>query len=297
MEVLTFTVPEVEFVYPDPNTSGITATYSLNDSTPTNLVLTLDGVNKIATARLPYQTAEGQIKVTWSFTIPGSGAYTRTDYYDVVTPLLNATQVRNIIGSDATDAEVWASEASARYIIQAHTGQTFGKYVGKISVTGSGETFLRLPRRLISLSSINDNTILPNWVVLRGGGWFIDSKLLGVPSIRADFDGWHQDPNSGVITAPPRWARSFVGFSTNYEYVIDGTWGWDAVPSPVVEAAKLLVNDYACGDSIYRDRYLSSISGPDWRFAFKDGAYTSTGNVRADQLLADYRLRRGWMVI
>lgn len=295
MEILTFTVPTVRFDYPDTTTTGITATYSLNGGPDTGVAITTH--SGYATASLPYQTSDGQLTVTWSFLIPSSGAYTRTMYYDVVTPLLDYSDVKEIIGTDKTDAEAYAAEASARYIIQAHTGQSFGKYVGPIEVTGSGENWLRLPRRLITLDSINDDTVSVNWVTLRGDGWFLDSKLIGAPTIRADFDGWHQVPDSGVITAPPRWARALIGFPATFEFKINGTWGWNSVPAPVVRAAKLLINDYACGDSIYRDRYIDAISGPDWRIEFNDGAFTSTGNVQADQLLGDYKLRRGWMVI
>lgn len=297
MELLTNTVPEVRFNYPDPETTGISATYSLNSAPPVNLIVNTNDEDQYATAKLPYQAADGMVHVVWSFTIPGIGNYSRTDYYDVITPILTNEQVREIIGSDATSQEVFDAEASARYIIQSYTGQTFGKYVGTLNVSGGGENWIRLPKRLIKLNSINSNTIVNNWVNVRGGGWFIESKVIGVPSIRADLDGWHQVPDSGVITAPPRWAKALLPFQFGFEYAIDGEWGWNSVPARVVDAAKLLVNDYACGDSIYRDRFISSISGPDWQLRFNQGAYTSTGNVRADQLLADYKLRRGWQVI
>lgn len=295
MELLTYTVPTIRFDYPDATTTGVTATYSLNGGPDTGLAVNNQAT--YATAKLPYQTTDGQVQVTWSFLIPTSGSYTHTQYYDIVTPLLDYTQIREILGTDTTDAECAAAEASARYIIQAYTGQSFGKYTGPLSVTGGGEGFLRLPRRLIALTSINSETVVASWVTIRGDGWFLTPKTIGVPTIRSDFDGWHQVPESGVITAPPRWARNLVGFALNTEFVVDGEWGWNGVPAPVVDAAKLLINDYACGDSIYRDRFVQSISGPDWRIQFNDGAFSSTGNVRANQLLADYKLRRGWMVI
>ena len=303
MELLTNTVPQVRFDYPDPTTTPPTATYSVNGGTNTSLTVT--PATGYATAKLPYQASDANIKVDWSFTVGGM-PYTQTQYYDIVTPLLSPTQVRDIIGTNASDDDVLAAEASARYIIQAYTGQSYGKYVGPLSITGSGDTVLRMPRRLITLNTINGNNILPQWVTLRGGGWFIVSRIIGVPTVRADYDGWNEataypgiplQNQPGVIAAPPRNPRALVPFVTGLEYVVDGVWGWDFVPAPVQEAAKLLVNDYACGDSVYRDRYISSISGPDWTIRFNDGAFTSTGNVRADALLADYKLRRGWTVL
>lgn len=296
MEILIYTVPAVKFIYPDPDTFGIDANYSFNGGAFQSLQVDTDDDAKVATATLPFQDGEGRVVIQWNFSI-SSGSYSKTEEYDVITPLLSDAQVRVIIGDTATDEEVHAAEASARYIIQGYTGQTFGKFIGGISVTGSGDTTLRLPKRLTTLTSINDNAILPQWVAVRGGGWYIVSKFIHTPTLRADFDGWHQDTNTGVITAPPRWARAYTGFIAQVEYLINGIWGWDSVPPMVVEAAKLLVNDYACGDSIYRDRFITQVSGPDWALEFNDGAFTSTGNVRADALLADYKLRRGWQVI
>jgi len=299
MELLTNTVPSVRFDYPDPSTTVTSVLYSVNGGTDTTAVADTSNPG-YATAKLPYQPSDAKIKVTWGFSIPG-GSYTQVQYYDVVTPLLTPNQVRDIVGQTATAAELYAVEASARYIIQAYTGQTFSKYVGPLSVTGSGDSTLRMPRRLMRFTTINDTVVNVPWVTLRGDGWFMVSKYLGPPPIRADFDGWHEEPAAGFstvpITAPPRWVRPYLTFAAGAEYVIDGEWGWDYTPSPVVEAAKLLVNDYACNDSIYRDRFISSISGPDWTMRFNEGAFTSTGNVRADQLLGEYKLRRGWMVV
>jgi len=86
-------------------------------------------------------------------------------------------------------------------------------------------------------------------------------------------------------------------FKEGVIYPISGVWGYEAVPESVKEAARLLVNDYACADSQYRDRYLTSMTAADWRIQFNSGAFVRTGNVRADQLLSEYVTTRGWGVI
>jgi hypothetical protein len=296
MEAIKGYITEVEFTVPSDLLAAQFKVFrnGVQEGLTANATIS-DGV---ATATLPYSATliEDEISVQLTFTYQ-SQPVILTRNVQIITPILEAREVKKIIGATATDEEAFAAEASARYIIQAYTGQSYGSFTGAISVTGNGDSTLRLPRRLISLDSINDNTVLPEWVSLRGGGWFLVSQMVGAPTVRADFDGWHQNPWSGVITPPPRWARNLVGFGYGLEFIINGKWGWDDVPPAVVEAAKLLINDYACGDSLYRDRFIETITGPDWQMQFNDGAYTSTGNVRADQLLADYKLRRGWMVI
>ncbi len=82
----------------------------------------------------------------------------------------------------------------------------------------------------------------------------------------------------------------------DYPFEITGDWGYKSVPAPVKEAARLLVNDYACSEQLYRDRYLESIKAADWRLQFSSRAWEYTGNVRADQLLSEYVIL-DWAVI
>lgn len=245
---------------------------------------------------------DSEFDILWNFTYTEDGQiYEYREYtpVSVVTPILPFSEVRRILGDDATQDEVADVEKAVRHVIQAHTGQFFGRFVGKKSVTGSGDSFLRLPMRLISAVSVNGDSNWSHSLSLRGDGWYLRSKIYGVPSIRADWDGWHESPwgysGRAPIVAP--YSRKVQNFIENAEYVIDGEWGWKFVPAQVQEAAKLLVNDYACADSMYRDRFLTSMTAADWRIQFHDGAFADTGNVRANQLLAQFILRRGWAVV
>lgn len=256
------------------------------------------------TFTLPFSLVlnDQSLEVYWNFSYVEDGQtyeYTTIETVDVVTPILSFKEIRKIVGEEYSDEEVYAVERAVRYIVQAHTGQFFGKFVGSKSITGSGEPFLRLPMRLISLNTVNGNTYWNGSLALRGGGWYLKSKTHGIPTIRADLDGWHEDPwgysNKAPIVAP--YSRTVFNFLENAEYVIDGTWGWNSVPAAVQEAARLLINDYACADSQYRDRFLTSMTAADWRIQFHEGAFSNTGNVRANQLLAEFVLRRGWVVV
>lgn len=256
---------------------------------------------------LPFKLVKNdhKLRVNWKFTYTENSTtyeYDESTYVEVVTPILTPEEIRAILDDPdisyvATDEEVERIEKAVRYIIQAHTGQFFGKYVGKQSVTGSGDSYLRMPMRLISLTSINDNVTYANNLAVRGDGWYLKSKTWGIPSIRADYDGWHENPYTSPAPIAAPYSSYTRPFLENVEYEIDGVWGWNSVPAAVKEAAKLLVNDYACADSSYRDRFLTSMTAADWRIQFHEGAFSNTGNVRANQLLAEYVLRRGWVVV
>jgi len=240
---------------------------------------------------------ERELTVHWSFTYTENGETYEFDEYtplSVVTPLLTKAEIKQI-HPNATDDEVVRIEEAVRLIIQAHTGQKFGKFIGTYSVKGSDGNVLQLPARLLKLTSVNGLEDNPNrYFFIGGDGWTLQHFPWGVPPVKADYHELHQHVG-GVIHNPNM--VKLGEFYKSMTYNITGEWGWDRVPDAVKEAAKLLVNDYACGDAAYRDRYLTSMTAADWRIQFNSGAFARTGNVRADQLLSDYVLKRGWAVI
>lgn len=306
MELYTGTVPTVEFEYPTASGTVVSAvTYSINGATA--VATTPTNTSGKATATLPYLQTEGTVSVTWTFTISNQ-SYTDTQTYEIVTPILKFDEIASILNpldpvtSPTDNDQVKAVESAVRHIINVSCGQSFGKQLSvSKSVTGEGRPSLALPMRLINLISIDGNIEWPMQVNVLGDGWFIQFKNRGIPTIRSDFEGFHYDPSNQAYSsdAPiyaPRAYRHYH-FLTNRNYTVTGDWGWLSVPNAVREAAKLLINDYACGDAMYRDRFLNAIQAADWQLEFNPGAFRGTGNVRADQLLEPYVIRRGWLVV
>lgn len=282
---------------------GTTLVEVLKDDEIVHTVMSIDEEELSFTLPFALARTDSEYEVHWQFEYTEDGQDYEYDEYtplSVITPILPLSEIKEILGEGSTDAEAEEVEKSVRYIIQAHTGQFFGKFIGKISVTGSGQNFLRLPRKLLTLNSINGSNHWVDSMTLRGAGWYLKSKTLAFPPpIRADWDGWNEATYaySGHVPIVAPNTKTLNKFLENVEYEIDGVWGWNAVPDAVQEAAKLLINDYACEDSQYRDRFLTSMSAADWRIQFHDGAFSNTGNVRANQLLAEYVLHRGWTVV
>lgn len=260
-----------------------------------NSVTLIPGEGFLFTIPLYLVQEDKTLQVHWDITFVEDGETYITKKsmpVNVVTPILSKREIKEVWDS-ATDAEVTAIEKAVRHIIQAHTGQDFGMWTGSLNVKADGSGALLLPRRLLSLSSVNghvpDNrySLSPSGYVLRYYPW-------GVPPVKADYDGLHM--HTGGVIHNPNNVR-LGEWTKDRNYKITGQWGWDQIPEAVREAAKLLVNDYACSDAQYRDRYLQSMTAADWRIQFNAGAYVRTGNVRADQLLEEYVIIRGWGVI
>lgn len=279
--------------------------------------------------QLPYLDAgANDVEVTWNFEIDAlpDEFFEETFSYEVVSPYLSKQEVKSIY-PEVTDSEYVELEASVRHIINAHTGQKFGYDRGKtLTVEGHGETALRLPERLVSITAVNtlSSALDVRAFIITSDGWYLKKAWANATPLAVstesqfwgDYEGGvfdnniYSDPDGdgeppivgplatrpgGIIVAPGSSGRA-TAWKQDYPFEITGDWGYKSVPAAVKEAARLLVNDYACSEAAYRDRYLESIKAADWRLQFSSRAWESTGNVRADQLLSEYVLM-DWAVI
>lgn len=292
MEIYREAVNRVYFDAPSESTV-VTAQASYNDGSPVELVVGAEADSGIRSAELPYVSNEGTVIVEWRFeanTFEGTREVTVRDTYEVVTQILSNVEIKDI-HPDVTPKELILIEKAVRHIINAYTGQTFGRYEGTHEVKGNDSLALRLPNRLVELHSVNGNPDTDKYFHLIDGGETLLHFPWGVPPVKADYYGLHQI--NGVIHNPNN--VRLGEFYASMRYKIDGLWGWEEVPAQVREAAKLLINDYACAENTYRDRFLTSMTAADWRIQLNSLAWTGTGNARADELLQDYRVFSGWV--
>lgn len=259
---------------------------------------TVSFANNVYSIVLPFHLTEAysEFKVVLVYNYIESGVTYTFDRYvrvKIVNPLLSVAEVREILGPEKSDEECQDAEKSVRLLIAAHTGQDFNKSTKTYKIRGTDAAGLRLPEKIIRLNKFNAFDSLPGSYYIDPSGWYILGGLTHAPNIKADFYEYHEI--NGVIYNPNGITPSFFRKSQNYE--ISGVFGWEEVPDAVKEAAKILLAEHFCDDSIYRDRYIDAISAVDWRIQFNAGAFVNTGNVKADQLLAKYVLRRGWAVL
>lgn len=320
MEILRGTAPVLEFSLPTNNTEVDTATYSFNGGEPQTLTVTVtDGVAK---AQMPYLPLDGEAAVDWVFKIGGE-TFTESEFYDIVTPYLSMKEIEGM-GLSADEAK--KVESAVRHVINAHTGQSFGYEKDKtITIEGHGDTAVRLPKRLIELKSLSTLTSVLDHraAIITSDGWYLKKSWAEVSSVKntnsrywgeysggvfdnniygdpdGDGDGPFVGPlgtRPGEVTVAPNSRGRATPWKDDYPFEVTGDWGYKRVPEPVKEAARLLVNDYACAEQLYRDRYLESIKAADWRLQFSSRAWDHTGNARADHLLSEFVLMDWWVI-
>lgn len=244
---------------------------------------------------------DAEYEIAWKFDYEENGttySYDKSTYVSVVTPYVSFSTLTELFGDELEDFEIKTAERAVRTVINAHCGQSFGRTTGVKVAVGEANNSLALPARLISFDSValgSPGLELHGTYNVDGDGWYLSPVLFGADEYNIKADVTDYTSVNGVIYNP--YGRQAGVFNKGTRYSITGTWGYEQVPEAVAEATKLLVNDYASYDTTYRDRYLTSLTSPDWRIQFNSGAFARTGNVRADQLLSDYVLKRGWAII
>lgn len=263
--------------------------YLNNELSGTSISVTSPATGKYK-ALLPMSmvTSEGFLRIEWSFSIQ-SNLVVLSEEYIVITPYAPWS----VFQAKATYQDFLDCERIARRVIDAYTGQTFGKLNTKFTIEGIDTNGLKLPRRLLSLTEVK---------------WFDQYTNPSVITAPSPSDGWNEYDwelvADGWILRTPR-SRSRIdavctqkySFKRNTSYQVEGIWGYGSVPINIQEAAKIIISNLLCKDQKYRDKYLKAIGTNDWDLEFMKEAFQGTGSVTADQLLNEYRLYPGVGVI
>jgi hypothetical protein len=78
------------------------------------------------------------------------------------------------------------------------------------------------------------------------------------------------------------------GFPNGYDYKFVLEVGYPTVPSDIVRAATLLIDDIKCGRNDYYQRYISAYNTDQFRLQFDSRVFEGTGNVIVDKILSKY---------
>lgn len=269
---------------------AVTAKAFLNDSTTgTSISVTSPSTGKYKSIiPMSMVAAEGSVRVEWSFVLQANAMVVSEEYL-VVTPYASWSTFQG----KASYTDFLDCERIARKIIDGYTGQTFGKISTYYTVEGIDTNGIKLPRRLMSVSTVTWQDQYTNPTVITPpvptDGWneydwelVADGWILRTPRSRSKMD----------MVYPTKYS-----FKRNTSYSIYGLWGYKSVPINIEEAAKIIIANLLCKDQKYRDKYLESIKANDWDITFMKEAFQGTGSVTADQLLNEFRLYPGVGVI
>lgn len=81
---------------------------------------------------------------------------------------------------------------------------------------------------------------------------------------------------------------TFRGFPRTYDYRLVVESGYTSIPSDIVRATQLLIEDIACGKLDYYKRYIADYNTDQFKIKFDGRVFEGTGNIIVDKILSKY---------
>lgn len=201
---------------------------------------------------------------------------------DVVKPYCDVTTVKTKLG--ITTAQAIEAEKVARRIIESEAGSF--QFVRKLKeVIGMGIDYLPIDERIVNLYQLSEN----DEIIFVQGDDSYDQYKISVDKSSIVLDDEIQ--NKVEYTKVWRDRNYAVTFCPGCDYLIDGSFGYQVIPSDIQEACEILMQDLVQGNTRYFSRNIVEFDNQEFKIKFASGSSAGTGNLIVDKLLIKYKNR------
>lgn len=214
------------------------------------------------------------------------------EYYTVVRPYVNPHSA----GTTASEiAEYLKHEELARAIIDTHITDGFYNKKKAIQAVGQGGDYFSLWEPVHQILRVYENNVLV---------YDIDTPEENVLTYSVTADGSAiQRSETELFNRLEHGAQQYpasygdlgyvgssrsVDFPRGYDYVFIVDTGYKVLPSDVVRAASLLIDDIKCGKLDYYAKYVTSYNTDQYKVQFDKRMLEGTGNALVDKILDKY---------
>jgi hypothetical protein len=211
---------------------------------------------------------------------------------DVVRPYVDP----NTKGETATEiAEYKKHEELARAIIDSVVTDGFYYKKRLIETTGLGADILPIWRDIKEILSIYENNALvfdsanPEDYEVQ---YELTKDKFGIQQKYADVINRSESaPNMLPAGGSDMLDLNFAyrGFPKGFDYSVVGIFGYKKIPSDIVRAAELLIEDIECGKLDYYKRYIVDYNTDQFKIKFDSAVFEGTGNILVDKILSKYK--------
>jgi len=205
------------------------------------------------------------------------------DTYEVVRPYVLAANKATTASEIAAYA---ANEELARAVIDSVIPDGFYYQKKTLEVPGNGTDFLPVWDRVLKVNEVYENNVLVTdrtfsmskdktaiVVVVEGTDNRSEGAPIMLPAAASD---------SGVV------GYTYLDFPRRNDYRVVVDHGYPTVPSDIVKATELLINDIECGKLEYYKRYVTSYNTDQFKIQFDKAIFEGTGNLIVDKILSKY---------
>jgi len=241
-------------------------------------------------------TSSSASKVTITLPSEYDGSYivnvdSTDNYIDVVRPYVDPTTK----GETATEiADYTKHETIARSIIDSVIIEGFYYKKKMIETTGLGADYIPLWINAKKVLKLYENNVLlfdaadpesynTSYTITQDNTAIVevyDGNINRLESARLIM------PTSGSDIIDIKYV--YRGFPRTFDYTVLLAVGYPNVPTDIVRAAELLIDDIACGKLDYVERYMKSYQTDQFKVGFDNRVFEGTGNFVVDKILSNY---------
>jgi len=241
-------------------------------------------------------TSSSASKVTITLPSEYDGSYivnvdSTDNYIDVVRPYVDPTTK----GETATEiADYTKHETIARSIIDSVIIEGFYYKKKMIETTGLGADYIPLWINAKKVLKLYENNVLlfdaadpesynTSYTITQDNTAIVEvyaGNINRLESARLIM------PTSGSDIIDIKYV--YRGFPRTFDYTVLLAVGYPNVPTDIVRAAELLIDDIACGKLDYVERYMKSYQTDQFKVGFDNRVFEGTGNFVVDKILSNY---------
>lgn len=201
----------------------------------------------------------------------------------------------NTKGETASEiAEYSKNEEIARAIIDSVIPQGFYYKKAALQMTGLGADYLPLWDDVRKLLKVHENNVLiydsenpENYE----RAFEITKDRTAITEVAV---GTKNRLEGAVLELPAGgsdWLDvkyTFRGFPKSFDYTLIVEHGYKNLPSDIVKAAELLIDDLSCGRLDYYKQYVKEYNTDQFKLKFDGKVFEGTGNIVVDKILSKY---------
>lgn len=215
-------------------------------------------------------------------------------FFEVVRPYVDP----NTKGTTASEiAEYYKNEELARAIIDSVVEDGFYYRKKVLQITGLGADYLPIWDKCQKLLTLKENGL----EVFNSESEETQEITYGLSEDKTAITIFYSGEINKAEAAPnvlPATRSDLLdlvygyrGFPKGYDYVATVEVGYRTIPSDIVRATELLVEDIACGKLEYYKRYIADYSTDQFKVKFDQSLFSpnGTGNILVDKILSKYR--------
>jgi len=201
---------------------------------------------------------------------------------DIVKPYCDITTVKSKLG--ITTAQAVEAEKVARRIIEAEVNSfQFNRRLKE--VIGMGIDYLPIDERIVKIYQMWEN----GEKIYVNGDDSYDKYTISVDKTSIILD----DEIQNKVEYAKVWRdRNYATtFCPGCDYLIDGDFGYQVIPSDIQEACEILMQDLVQGNTKYFSRNITEFDNKEFKIKFSPSSSNGTGNLIVDKLLTRYKNR------